>query len=98
MRDAGYDNHFDEQLAALDQVRQVQRRLLPVRNRERLDDIVRCFTGMRLDTAIDRIAAVGFDEWLKEGMALHTGAAITAQWSGHAEDALVQEIFYGGRR
>lgn len=91
--DPGYDNRFTEQLQALDRVRAVQRRLLPLRQRDRLDDIVRCFVGMQLDEQVDRIVAVGFDQWLREGVGEHIAALTAPTRTDHGEDTLLRRLF-----
>lgn len=88
--DPRYDNCFDAQLAALDQVRAVQRRLLPVSQRERLDNVVRCFVGMQLADEIDAIAAVGFDQWIQRGMKQHVDR-LTAH-TDHGEAAVLESL------
>jgi len=92
--DPRYDNCFDMQLAALDQLRAVRHRLLPLHQRQRLDDIVRSFIGMQLAEAIDRVTAVGFDGWLRECVARDV-AAIENDRSDHGEDRLLNHLFKG---
>jgi len=66
--DPDYDNNYAAQLAALDQVRAVQFRLLPIDQREQLATTVRSFIGLRLDEAIDRVVQAGYDTWYDEMM------------------------------